>query len=71
MRAWVYDFREPLPPGVRCDVKVRPVEARVGPMGAHEPLSGRSEWSFSTGGPAIVSTQPWEGAQIEEDQHFY
>ena len=33
-------------------------------------MTGPTEWSFSTGGPAIVSTQPWEGAQIEEDQHF-
>jgi hypothetical protein len=37
---------------------------------APQPLRGTTEWSFSTGGPAIVSTQPWDGSQIEEDQHF-
>jgi hypothetical protein len=30
----------------------------------------RPNGAFSTGGPAIVSTQPWDGSQIEEDQHF-
>jgi hypothetical protein len=32
-------------------------------------LSGLTAWTFSTGGPAVVSMQPWEGSQIEEDQH--
>lgn len=64
-RVWLYDFREPLGPGTRCTVKVR---AEWKPMAGA--LTGASEFRFSTGGPAIVSSQPWDGATIEEDQHF-
>ena len=42
--------------------------ARV--AGRSAALTGPSEFSFSTGGPAIVSMQPGDGAEIEEDQHF-
>ena len=72
-RAWVYDFREPVPPGVKCTLKVRPEwrpTASPNNDAAPQPLRGATEWSFSTGGPAIVSTQPWDGSQIEEDQNF-
>ena len=72
-RAWVYDFREPVPPGVKCTLKVRPdwkPTASAGKEAAPQPLRGATEWSFSTGGPSIVSTQPWNDSQIEEDQSF-
>ena len=72
-RAWVYDFRDTVPPGVKCTLKVRPEwkpTASPGKDATPQPLRGATEWSFSTGGPAIVSTQPWDGSQIEEDQHF-
>ena len=64
-RIWLYDFREALPPGTRCSLKLRadwtPSDGALG---------GASEFSFNTGGPAVLSTQPWNGSQIEEDQHF-
>ena len=62
-RVWLYDFREALPPGVRC--------AREGPRrveaARRRERPGRSEAAdradassrFSTGGPAVVSMQPW------------
>src|SRR5580765_3587208 len=72
-RVWVYDFRETLPPGTRCMAKLRPEwkasAAASGPAAA-APLTGPREFSFSTGGPAIVAMQPGDGAEIEEDQHF-
>lgn len=64
-REWLFDFRETLGPGVRCVVKARP-EWRP----ASGALTGTTEFRFGTGGPAVVSTQPWDGATIEEDQHF-
>ncbi|MBX3604495.1 MAG: alpha-2-macroglobulin [Piscinibacter sp.] len=64
-RQWLYDFAEPLPPGVRCTLQAR---------GDWKPLAGsltgRTTFAFGTGGPAVLSTQPWDGATIEEDQHF-
>lgn len=64
-RTWLFDFREPLGPGARCTLKVR---AGWKPQGGT--LTGTTEFRFGTGGPAVVSTQPWQGATIEEDQHF-
>ena len=64
-RVWLYDFREPLPPGTRCTLKAR---ADWKPLSGT--LTGSTEFRFGTGGPAVVSTQPWDGATIEEDQHF-
>ena len=64
-RAWVFDFAGSQPPGVRCTVQVRPEWKPL--AGA---LTGRTEFRFATGGPAVVQTQPWASASIEEDQHF-
>ncbi|HET7794402.1 MAG TPA: alpha-2-macroglobulin, partial [Rhizobacter sp.] len=64
-RVWLYDFREPVPPGMRCTLKAR---ADWKPLTGT--LSGPTEFAFSTGGPAVATTQPYSGATIEEDQHF-
>ncbi len=68
-RDWVYDFEQALPPGVRCSVQLR---ADWKPLAAGVPatLSGTTAFQFSTGGPAVLDTQPYDGATIEEDQHF-
>ena len=65
-RNWVYDFGRDLPAGVRCLFRLKP---------GLRSLAGRAldprEFSFSTGGPAIVSTVPYEGNRgISEDQVF-
>jgi uncharacterized protein YfaS (alpha-2-macroglobulin family) len=64
-RVWLYDFREALPPGTRCALKARPDWKPLN--GA---LTGATEFAFGTGGPAVVSSQPYDGATIEEDQYF-
>src|SRR5450631_662240 len=76
-RVWLYDFREPLGPGVRCVVAVRPdwkpaLKSTAGgasATAAASTLTGRTQFTFSTGGPAVVSMQPGSG-EVEEDQHF-
>ncbi len=64
-RTWLYDFKTALPPGVRCTATPRP---------EWKPLEGALEgvraFSFGTGGPAVLQVQPWEGSEVEEDQHF-
>ena len=64
-RVWLYDFQAPLPPGTACTVTVRPDWKPQN--GA---LTGATEFRFNTGGPAIVSSQPYQGGQVEEDQFF-
>jgi hypothetical protein len=64
-RTWLYDFSRPLPPGTVCTLK-----ANAGWKPLTGPLAGPAEYTFSTGGPAVVAVQPAEGATIEEDQHF-
>jgi hypothetical protein len=77
-RVWLYDFREPLGPGSRCTARLRPdwkpatkSGAAANPASAAATtLTGPTEFSFSTGGPAVVAMQPGDGSEIEEDQHF-
>ena len=64
-RAWVYDFREPLPPGTRCTLKAR---AEWKPLNGS--LDGAGPYAFSTGGPAVVSIDPGAGRRVEEEPLF-
>jgi hypothetical protein len=64
-RVWAYDFRQALPPGTRCTLTASPDWKPLG--GA---LTGRSDFSFGAGGPAVLSVQPYEGSRIEEEQYF-
>ena len=65
-RNWVYDFERDLPAGVRCAFKLN---AGLGTLKG-EAIAGTSEFSFSTGGPAIVRSEPYDGSVITEDQAF-
>ena len=64
-RVWLYDFSEAPGPGTRCTLKAR---SDWKPSGGA--LTGNTDYRFSTGGPALVSMQPYDGGQIEEDQVF-
>jgi hypothetical protein len=66
-RHWAYDFAAPLPAGLRCQVQIKPdLKAVDG-----SPLSGRREFAFDTGGPAIRDSLPSEGeSQIDAEQVF-
>ncbi|MBK7059704.1 MAG: alpha-2-macroglobulin [Rubrivivax sp.] len=64
-REWVFDFKDPLPPGTRCRVQRRP-----GWKPLSGELTGTSEYHFNTGGPAVRRITPWQGSTVEEDQLF-
>ena len=65
-RNWVYDFDRDLPAGVRCEFKLNAgVKTLKG-----ETISGTNAFAFSTGGPAIIQSEPYEGSSIAEDQAF-
>ncbi|MBI3553456.1 MAG: alpha-2-macroglobulin [Elusimicrobia bacterium] len=67
-RNWVFDFDEDLKAGVRCSFKLKDgVKALSGGS-----MGGLKEFAFSTGGPAVVESHPYEGeySRIAEDQIF-
>ncbi|GAP38796.1 alpha-2-macroglobulin family protein [Piscinibacter sakaiensis] len=66
-QAWAYEFRSAVPPGVRCTVQLR-ADWRP-PTGVPAPTA-RPVYTVGTGGPAVLSVWPYDGAVIEEDQHF-
>ncbi|MBP1741315.1 MAG: alpha-2-macroglobulin domain protein 2, partial [Deltaproteobacteria bacterium] len=66
-RNWVYDFEKNLLAGVRCEFRLKPDLKTL----AGVKLEGQKTFSFSTGGPAIKASYPYEGTkQIDEEQVF-
>ena len=65
-RNWVYDFARDLPAGVRCTFTLKPGLTDVD--GAA--VAGGQRFEFSTGGPAILRSLPYEGSRIDENQVF-
>jgi hypothetical protein len=64
-RNWVFDFARDLPAGVACTFTVRPGLATL----AGEAVAP-AKFAFTTGGPAIRRSLPYEGAAIDENQVF-
>jgi uncharacterized protein YfaS (alpha-2-macroglobulin family) len=66
-RNWVYDFEEDLPAGVVATFRLLPSLKSL----AGAPVTGRGSFSFTTGGPSIVQSIPYEGTQyVDEEQAF-
>lgn len=65
-RTWVYDFQQPLPPGLKCTLQVAP--GFLAPDG--KPLAGRQRFAFETGGPTVRYATPYDGQTIEENPYF-
>ncbi len=63
---WVYDFARDLPAGVRCAFTLKTGLTAVDGT----PQEGGERFAFSTGGPAILRSLPWEGASVDENQAF-
>jgi uncharacterized protein YfaS (alpha-2-macroglobulin family) len=64
-REWAYDLNDTLPAGVTCRVTIAPTWKPL-----NGTLDGPREFRFSSGGPAVLDIEPYEGAQVEEDQHW-
>ena len=66
-RNFVYDFERDLPAGVRCTFTLKPELKTLD----GKPLIGTQSFSFSTGGPSVRLSVPYEGASnIDEEQIF-
>ncbi|MFO1319809.1 MAG: MG2 domain-containing protein [Burkholderiales bacterium] len=65
-RHWVYDFERDLPAGVRCTFTVK---AGTRDLDGNE-VAGTT-FDFTTGGPAILESMPWEGDQAIDEQQVF
>ena len=66
-RNWVYDFDTDLPGGVRCTFTLK----RGATTLDKRALTGARAFTFDTGGPAVVTSFPYEGwSALDEDQVF-
>ncbi len=67
-RNWVYDFDEDLKAGQHCKFELKSGLKSL----AGTALGGTKEFVFSTGGPAIIESRPYEGqyGSVSEDQVF-
>lgn len=64
---WIYDFDRDLPAGVRCEFTLK--EGLRGLDG--NTVAGQRRFQFSTGGPAIIHSIPYQGSEdINDDQVF-
>ncbi|QJR15088.1 alpha-2-macroglobulin family protein [Usitatibacter palustris] len=64
---WVYDFDADLPAGQRCRFSLK-VGAKTSDNVA---LTGKRDFDFHTGGPAVVVSMPREGhTAVDEEQAF-
>ncbi len=63
---WVYDFNADLQAGISCEFKIKPGLKTLSGV----EFAGQKVFSFSTGGPAILRSRPYEGGQIDEEQIF-
>ncbi len=64
---WSYDFSRGIPAGVVCEFTLKPdLKTLLGKR-----ITGQRRFSFSTGGPAIKESYPYEGSEyIDENQIF-
>jgi len=66
-RNWVYDFDQDLPAGFTCSFRTKKGLTTLD----GEPIEGGEKYSFNTGGPAILQSEPYQGSYyIDENQIF-
>lgn len=64
---WIYDFDHNLPAGVACTFSIKP---NLKTLSGH-PIINTKTYSFNTGGPAILHSEPQQGwYNIDENQIF-
>lgn len=66
-RNWVFDFDRDLAAGIRCEFRLKEGLKTL----AGSPITGKRVFSFSTGGPSILRSNPYQGADyLDEEQIF-
>lgn len=63
---WIYDFDSDLHAGITCTFTLKKGLVSTG----GKPIQGGEQFSFNTGGPAIIQSEPNEYVPIDENQIF-
>lgn len=66
-RNWVFDFGRTLPAGIECTFRLR---SGIKTLSGKE-IRGRQEFSFSTGGPSIINSMPYEDSYYTEEEQIF
>ena len=66
-RNWVYDFDADLPAGIRCTYTLRAQLTGISGAAA----AGTREFSFHTGGPAVMNALPGSGDEAIDDEQWF
>lgn len=64
-RRWTYEFASNPGPGISCRIELDPAFQTL----TNEPITGKTSFTFQTGGPMISQSRPY-GSTIDEDQVF-
>ena len=66
-RNWSFDFARDLPAGVICEFSLKPGTKTL----SGKEITGKNLFRFSTGGPAVRGTNPWEGNNAIDEQQIF
>jgi uncharacterized protein YfaS (alpha-2-macroglobulin family) len=64
---WNFDFEKDLPAGIRCQFKLK---SGIKSLSGKE-IAGQQLFVFSTGGPAVKSTIPYEGSEAIDGEQIF
>ncbi len=67
-RNWIYDFDNDLPAGIACTFAIKKGLASL----SGHPVNATGSYSFNTGGPAVLQSEPYSGSYstVDENQVF-
>ena len=67
-RNWIYDFEYDLPAGIACTFSIKKGLTSL----SRNAIKNTNTYSFNTGGPAVLQSEPYSGAYstIDENQIF-
>lgn len=65
-RTYVYEFSDYMSAGHKCSFSLKPSVRNL----EGKQITGSKQFSFSTGGPSVTYTHPYEGSHVDEEQIF-
>jgi hypothetical protein len=64
---WSFDFDRDLPAGIVCEFRLKPDVKTL----AGQDITGNRTFGFSTGGPAVKRSRPYEGSHVIDEEQIF